>query len=77
MVSSNESALFDLKDLHKTLPAIIARKDIDKYLGGVISKGYLANLDSNGNGPPKVKIGRHVAYLRAPLIEWLAMRVNK
>ena len=39
---------------------MIARKDIDRYLGGIISKGYLANLDSKGEGPPKVKIGKNV-----------------
>lgn len=64
----------DLTELLNTLPPMIARKDIDRYLGGIISKGYLANLDSKGEGPPKVKIGKNVGYLRRPLVEWLAAR---
>jgi len=64
----------DLAELLKTLPPMIARKDIDRYLGGIISKGYLANLDSKGAGPPKVKIGKNIGYLRRHLVEWLAAR---
>jgi hypothetical protein len=64
----------DLTELLNTLPPMIARKDIDRYLGGIISKGYLANLDSKGEGPPKIKIGKNVGYLRRPLVEWLASR---
>lgn len=74
MKKSVNSIPVDLTELLKTLPPMIARKDIDRYLGGIISKGYLANLDSKGEGPPKVKIGKNVGYLRRPLVEWLAAR---
>ncbi len=33
---SNESSGADLTILHKTLPPIIARKDVKLYLGGLI-----------------------------------------
>ncbi|NDV27559.1 AlpA family transcriptional regulator [Desulfovibrio sp. JC010] len=69
--NSNESSGADLAILHKTLPPIIARKDIKIYLGGLISSGYLANLDSQGRGPKSIKSGRRVAYLRGDLISWL------
>ncbi len=62
-----------LATLEKNLPPVVARKDIDKYLGGLISSGYLANLDSEGLGPIalKSKSQRRVAYLREDLIAWL------
>jgi len=64
----------DLSELLKTLPPVVPRKDIDRYLGGLVSKGYLANLDSQGKGPRKFTCGRHVAYLRADLVAWLSLR---
>ena len=64
----------DLAELLKTLPPVIPRKDIDRYLGGLVSKGYLANLDSQGLGPRKFRCGRNVGYLRADLVEWLTRR---
>ncbi|MEF3698233.1 helix-turn-helix transcriptional regulator [Desulfolutivibrio sp.] len=60
--------------LINSLPPIVARKEIDRYLGGMISKGYLANLDSEGQGPKRIRIGRHVGYLREDLIAWLQAR---
>lgn len=61
----------DLSILHQTLPPVIARKDIRIHLGGLISSGYLANLDSKGLGPRAIKSNRRVAYLRDDLITWL------
>lgn len=60
-----------LSILANNLPPVIARKDISQYLGGLISSGYLANLDSLGKGPTSIKSGRRVAYLREDLIAWL------
>jgi len=64
----------DLSELLKTLPPVIPRKDIDRYLGGLVSKGYLANLDSQNKGPRKFKCGRNIGYLRNDLVEWLSLR---
>ena len=65
----------DLKKLSEKLPPVFARTEIRKLLGGIISPGYLANLDSAGLGPPRVRIGpRKVGYHREPFIEWLAAR---
>jgi len=72
----DESPAFpvDFSSLYRTLPPIVARKEIARYLGGIISKGYLANLDSEGQGPKRIRIGRHVGYLREDLIAWLQAR---
>jgi len=64
----------DLSELLRTLPPVIPRKDIDRYLGGLVSKGHLANLDSQNKGPRKFKCGRNVGYLRADLVDWLTQR---
>lgn len=64
----------DLSGLLKTLPPIVPRKDIDRYIGGIVSKGYLANLDSQGKGPRKFRCGRNVGYLREDLVAWLEER---
>lgn len=61
-------------NLLTNLPPIIARHDIGKYLGGLVSKGYLQNLDSEGRGPQRIKIGRKVGYTREALVEWLVSR---
>ena len=64
----------DLTTLTKQLPPIIARNKIDRYLGGLISRGYLQNLDSAGKGPRRIKLGRRVGYMREDLISWLQER---
>lgn len=66
-----------LENLKKDLPPIIARHDIEHLLGGLITKGYLQNLDSEGLGPEKIRIGRKVAYMRDDLIAWLQRRASK
>jgi hypothetical protein len=65
----------DLSELRRSLPLIVARKKIDLYLGGIISKAYLANLDSAGQGPPQVRLGKNVGYLRDPFVDWLESRL--
>lgn len=67
----NESRKADISILLRTFPPVIARKDINVHLGGLISSGYLANLDSKGLGPKALKSGRRVAYLREDLVAWL------
>jgi hypothetical protein len=67
----------DLKELEKELPVIFGRTEIRRLLGGVLSPGHLANLDSRGEGPPRIRIGaRRVGYQRGPFIEWLKARTE-
>ena len=63
-----------LLGLSGQLPPIISRDQVEKYLGGVISSKRLANLDSLGEGPPRLRIGRKVAYLTEDLLGWLSSR---
>jgi predicted DNA-binding transcriptional regulator AlpA len=64
----------DLSNLIPKLPPIISRDHVEELLGGVISSKTLANLDSLGEGPKRMRVGRKVAYLTEDLLEWLASR---
>lgn len=63
-----------LKDLSTKLPPVISRERIEEYLGGIISSKRLANLDSLGEGPPRFRVGRKVAYRTDLLLEWISTR---
>jgi len=53
----------------------VARNQIDRFSGGIISQKYLANLDSQGKGPQgRIRVGRKIAYPVASLISWLESR---
>jgi hypothetical protein len=58
----------------KNAPDIIARTAVPALLGGLISRGYLQNLDSKGLGPRRIMIGRRCAYTKTDLITWLVSR---
>lgn len=54
---------------------IIARTEVEKFTGGLISEKYQANLDSAGKGPAgRVRIGRKIGYPKYPYVAWLAGR---
>lgn len=61
-------------EIERNLPIVIARSEVPRLLGNLISAGRLANLDSEGSGPPKVRLGRKVGYLRGPFIAWMRAR---
>jgi len=62
--------------LSKDLPPVISRDHIEKYLGGIISSKRLANLDSQGLGPPRFRVGRKIAYRTDALLAWLETRTT-
>lgn len=72
--AKREQDLSFAAELRKSLPPTIARKDIEKYLGGIISKAYLTSLDSQGKGPKRFKLGKTVCYSRDALVDWLVAR---
>ena len=64
----------DFSNLIPKLPPLISRDHVEKLLGGVISSKTLANLDSLGEGPKRMRVGRKVVYKTEHLLEWLAQR---
>jgi predicted DNA-binding transcriptional regulator AlpA len=66
----------NFSDLIPKLPVFIARDHVEELLGGVISSKTLANLDSLGEGPKRMRVGRKVAYLTVDLLAWLEQRTT-
>ncbi|HCC53485.1 MAG TPA: hypothetical protein DEQ20_00950 [Desulfobulbaceae bacterium] len=56
--------------------SLVARRLVSDFTGGLMSEKYLANLDSLGLGPSRVKVGRLVAYRVIDLIAWLEGRME-
>ena len=57
---------------------LVARTEIERFTGGLLSCKYLANLDSSGQGPVRMRLGgRKVGYPILELIQWLRERSNK
>ena len=55
----------------------VARDRISDFTGGLISPGRVANLDSQGEGPPnRFRVGRKVCYPVYDLTEWLKERAQ-
>lgn len=66
--------LEQIRELEISLPPIVARTAVPGLTAGMLSAGRMANLDSMGQGPRKIKAGRKVAYTRNDFIKWLASR---
>jgi len=53
----------------------VARTEVERFTGGIVSEKYLANLDSQGKGPAgRVRVGRKIAYPVGSFVEWLEGR---
>lgn len=54
------------------LPPIIARHQVDRFLGGIISPYTIKNADLAGTGPEIAwRVGKKVAYKAESLVGWL------
>jgi hypothetical protein len=67
---------FSFKELANKWPSsIVARTEIKKFTGGIITERYCANLDSKGVGiKGRIRIGRKIAYPVDAVIEFLESR---
>lgn len=74
--ATDNTAAQELKELlMASLPAILAREDIEKHLGGAVSRQTMAKADSEGNGPDGAfTLGRKVVYRTDKLVPWLIER---
>lgn len=72
-----KSNQIDLSALADKWPSgIVPRKEIGKFTAGLYTPGYMANLDSIGDGPDGFYIGRQKVYSVPVLIEWLQRRTR-
>ena len=62
-----------IKELLPKLPPVIARKEVPRFLGGVVSSQTLSNADASGEGPEKAFRlgGKFVIYRTEALVHWL------
>lgn len=65
-----EEALFGLE---RELPAIFARHEVGRLLGGAIAPGTLANLGKEG--PPYIFVGRNAVFEKVSFLAWLRTRM--
>ena len=71
-----ENDIFN-KMANKWPSEIVARTEIEKFTGGLITPKSIANLDSLGKGVAgRMNIGRKVAYPVDTLVNWLRDRAN-
>ena len=55
--------------------AVVARREVAQFTGGLIKPKFLANQDSLGTGPAeKIEVCGRVAYPAEALAEWLRSR---
>lgn len=76
IIKSKKSYMDYIDYLHKEPPPVFSRKYIYQQLARMLSSGTLANLDSAGNGSPRVSIGNKVGYERDCFLEWLVNRIR-
>lgn len=54
---------------------IIARTEVKRFTGGMLSPGYIANLDAKGEGPPgKIKFKGRIGYDKTLFVQWMRNR---
>ena len=66
-----------INTLLEKLPPIIARKEVNRFLGGIVAAQTLSNLDSLGEGPSDTyRVGNNVVYRTDSLVRWLVEHVG-
>ena len=59
------------------LPAVIARRQVDRFLGGLVSPFTVKNADLAGTGPEVAwRVGNKVAYKTDSLVGWLVQTMG-
>jgi len=55
----------------KALPPIFARHSLSDLTGGLIHSRTLANKMAKGEGPPAIRYGRKIGFIREAFMDWL------
>jgi len=58
------------------LSPLVSRSHVGTFSGGLLTPKYMANIDSRGEGPPRIRVGRKIAYPTGDLARWIAARVS-
>lgn len=55
----------------------VARREVYRFSGGIVTPRHLANEDSRGSGPSgKITVNGRVAYPTTSLVSWLEGRLK-
>ena len=58
--------------LLSNLPPVIARKEVTRFLGGIVAPQTLSNADASGEGPEDAfRVGNSVVYRTESLVRWI------
>ncbi len=70
----NPETLF--KSMVESWPSpLVAREEIERFTGGLLTAKYCANLDSQGKGiRGRIRCGRKIVYFTTAVVEFLASR---
>ena len=63
-------------ELRATMPSVFKRSQVGVLTGGMVNTKTLANLDSQGKGPERFRLGKLVAYEREAFLAWLESRMG-
>lgn len=67
----------DFLAIAEQFPPVIARKEVGRVFGGIISPKTLANHDALGTGPRhRYQVNGHVVYRREDLLTWLNEQIG-
>lgn len=61
--------------LEASMPAVFARREIPKYVGGSLTVGTLANLGKDG--PPYFLLNKHATYEKNSFLKWYRSQIKK
>ena len=68
----------DFSELAEKWPSpIVAREKLKDFSGGLLNPRTMANIDSRGDGPRMVKLGRKRGYWVDSLIDWMNSRMDE
>ena len=66
-----------ISNLEHELPSYFTRQAACRYIDGLYTPKYLANLDAKGLGPQKkIHIGKKVCYERKDFLAWLSSNMK-
>ena len=75
MMTAEEKEFVD--DMLDKLPPVIARHQVDRFLGGLVSPFTVKNADLAGTGPEVAwRVGNKVAYKTDSLVGWLVQTMG-
>lgn len=57
--------------LRAKLPDFFPRSRVEELTNGLLSKGWMYNLERANKGPRAHRMGRQVCYMRDEFVDWL------